>query len=174
MVILSINLQKSNYIIFSLRPQLTLLDSLPPVKLMALHYRESIYISIWVSYSSLTSPVPNAFRKKANKIIGLIYRHFYTNCSSSTLLQLYKMIICPLLKYGSVIWDPISPTLISSIESTQHRALKLVSKSWSTDYPSLLSQFCLSTLECRRKIAKVTLIFKIKLNLSRALTQLSP
>ena len=74
----------------------------------------------------------------------------------------------PILEYGSVIWDPISPTLISSIESTQDHALKLVSKSWSTDYPSLLSQFCLSTLECRRKIAKVTLIFKIKLNLSHS------
>ena len=104
-------------------------------------------------------------KKKANKIIGLIYRHFNANCSSSTLLTLYKMLICPLLEYGSVIWDSISPTLISFIESTQHRALKLMSKSWSTDYSSLLSQFCLSTLEHRRKIAKVTIIFKLKLNL---------
>ena len=75
------------------------------------------------------------------------------------------LIIRPLLEYGSVIWDPISPTLISFIESTQHRALKLVSKSWSTDYSSLLSQFRLSTLEHKRKIAKVTIIFKLKLNL---------
>ena len=59
----------------------------------------------------------------------------------------------------------IAYTLISFIESTQHRALKIMSKSWSTDYnSSLLSQFCLSTLEYRRKIAKVTIIFKLKLN----------
>ena len=97
------------------------------------------------------------------RTVGLIYRHLYGNYPSSTLLTL--VVICPLLEYGSMICDPISPTLISSIESSQHCALKLVSKSWYTDYYFLLSQFCLSTLERRRKIAKVTLIFKLKLNL---------
>ena len=69
-----------------------------------------------------------------------------------------------------MIWDPIhvSPTLISSIVYTQHRLLKLVSESWSSDYSSLLSQFCLHTLERRRKITKATLIFKLKLNLSHS------
>ena len=50
--------------------------------------------------------------------------------------------------------------------SSQHRVLKLVSKSWPTDYSFLLSQFCLSTLErIGIKIAKVAVIFKLKLNL---------
>ena len=54
------------------------------------------------------------------------------------------------------IYPTSLPTLISFIESTQHLALKLMCKSWSTDYSSQLSQFYLSTLEHRRKIAKVT------------------
>ena len=107
-------------------------------------------------------PLPLGSEEKANKIIGLIYRHFYAKCSSSTL---FTLLICPLLEYGSMIWDPISPTLISFIDLSQHHALKLVSKSWFTDYSSLLSQFCPSMLEHRRKIAKVTIIFKLKLNL---------
>ena len=160
---LSINLQKSKYIIFSLHPQ-PYLDSFPPVKIDGSSLQRVYtcnYLGLLFKPNLSWSQHIQEAKKKANKIIGLIYRHFYTNCSSSTLLTLYKMMIRPLLKYGSVIWDPISLTLISSIESTQHRALKLVSKSWSTDYPSLLSQvFCLPTLERRRKIkAKVTLIF---------------
>ena len=121
------------------------------------------FLIITVLQSTYSEEVGHAI----NYWTGLICRYFYANCCSSTLLTLYKMLIRPLLECGSVIWDPIPPTLISSIESrsTQHHALKLVSKSLSTDYSFLLSQFCLSTLESRRKIAKVTLIFKLKFNL---------
>ena len=81
--------------------------------------------------------------------LPLHYLHF-TKCWSAHSLSM------------AVVWDPTSPTLTSSIESTQHH---IVAKSWSTDYSSLPSQFCLSTLEHRRKKAKVTVIFKSKLNL---------
>ena len=124
------------------------------------------------SYTKLTLWYWPKTSTTTEQTVGLIYRHLYGNCSSSTLLTL--VVIRPLLEYGSVICDPISPTLISSIESSQRCALKFVSKSWSTDYYFLLSQFCLSMLERRRKIAKVTLIFKLKLNLMHSPTCNSP
>ena len=129
---LSINLQKSKYIIFSLCLQ-PYLDSLSSVKIdgspLQRVYTYKYLGLLFKPNLSWFQHIQEA-KKKANKIIGLIYRHFYTNCSSSTLLTLYKMMIRPILEYGSVIWDPISPTLISSIESTQHCALKLVLVHW--------------------------------------------
>ena len=56
-----------------------------------------------------------------------------------------------------LFWDPPSLTAISSLESVQHFALKMASKSWAYSYPSLLSQFAIKPLEQRKKFAKLPL-----------------
>uniref|UniRef100_A0A1X7UDT2 Reverse transcriptase domain-containing protein n=1 Tax=Amphimedon queenslandica TaxID=400682 RepID=A0A1X7UDT2_AMPQE len=88
-------------------------------------------------------------KRKARKVVGLIYRHFYSNSSPSTLLHLYTTLVRPILEYASVVWDPVSTSVSSSIEGIQHFALKMVSKSWSTSYFDLLSAFNLSSLAHR-------------------------
>ena len=98
--------------------------------------------------------------KKAKRLLGLIYRQFYKS-SSRTLLSLYVTLVRPILEYGSVIWDPSSPSVSSSLEAVQHFALKLASKSWSSSYSSLLSFFNIS-LSHRRARSKVIHIFKLK------------
>ena len=102
------------------------------------------------------------------KVLGLIYRHFYLHCTSSTLLTLYFTLVRPILEYCSVIWDPSSLTTISALESVQCFALKLVSKSWSTDYNFLLSSLNITTLAQRRRSAKILTIFKLKNHLSHS------
>ena len=62
----------------------------------------------------------------------------YIHCSSSTLLTLYKLLVHPILEYAAVIWDPVFHTNSNSLESVQHFTLKIVSKSWFSDYSSLL------------------------------------
>ena len=102
-------------------------------------------------------------------MLGLIYRHFYLHCTSSTLLTLYFTLVRPILEYCSVIWDPSSLTTISALESVQCFALKLVSKSWSTDYNFLLSSLNITTLAQRRRSAKILTIFKLKTHLSHSI-----
>ena len=89
--------------------------------------------------------------KKAEKVLGLIYRHFYLHCTSSTLLTLYFTLVRPIFEYCSVIWDPSSSNTISALELVQCFALKLVSKSWSTDYNLLLSSLKVTNLAQRRR-----------------------
>ena len=101
-------------------------------------------------------------KKKAKKILGLIYRHFYQHCPSSTLITLYKTLVRPILEYAAVIWDPTSKSASNSLESVQHFALKLSSKSWSSNYSSLLTSFKIPTLLHRRKCAKIIVIHKSK------------
>ena len=55
------------------------------------------------------------------------------------------------------------------IKDIQHFALKIVSKLWSQDYYSLLSELRLVTLSHRRK-KNIYTIFKLKNNLSHVIT----
>ena len=41
--------------------------------------------------------------------LGLIYHHFYKQCSSHTLLILYCTLVWLILEYNSALWDPPFP-----------------------------------------------------------------
>ena len=43
---------------------------------------------------------------KARRITGLLYRRFYHNANSDTLLQLYRSLVRPHLEYASPVWNP--------------------------------------------------------------------
>ena len=43
---------------------------------------------------------------KARKILGLLYRKFYNNAPSNSLVQLYLSLVRPHLDYASAIWSP--------------------------------------------------------------------
>ena len=158
---LNINLQKSKFMIFSLRPQ-SFFDSLPPVQIINIPLdRVYSYKYLGLTFQpnlSWSSHIHN-IRMKARKRLGLIYRH----------LTLYKILVRPILEYGAAIWDPPSLTAISSLESVQHFAFKMASKSWASSYPSLLSQFAIKPLEQRRKICKASSLFKLKFGFSHSI-----
>ena len=99
------------------------------------------YLGVLLTPNLSWLPHINFLRSKAKRILGLIYRQFYQSCPPSTLLVLYKSLVRPVLEYCSILWDPSSKNTINSIESVQYLALKIVSKSWNSDYESLLSQF---------------------------------
>ena len=171
---LHINILKTKYMIFSHRPQ-AYFDQLPTIKIAdsAIDRVSSFkYLGIVLKPNLSWSAHIHLLRKKAKKILGLIYRQFYKHCSSSTLLTLYKTLVRPILEYGSIVWDPPSPHVSDSLEQIQHFALKIISKSWTTDYSSLLFSLGLLSLKHRRKKHKIMLIFKLKNNLSH--TILSP
>ena len=167
---LSINTQKSKYMIFSLRPQ-SYFDSLPPVQIASFCLdRVYSYKYLGLTFRPNLSWSTHIFnmKKKAKKHLGLIYRHFYLHCPPSILLGLYNSLVRPILEYGAVVWDPSSQSLTSSIESVQHFALKLSFKSWNSSYQSLLDKSCLPSLAQRRKASKILNIFKFKSNLSHS------
>ena len=99
--------------------------------------------------------------RKSRKILGLLFRHFYCHSSPSALFKLYTALVRPHLEYCSTLWDPSSPTVTNSLEKVQFLALKLCSKNWSSSYSSLLRKFNCPTLSTRRKISKLTFLFKI-------------
>ena len=55
----------------------------------------------------------------------LLYRRQEGNWGILILLNPYKSLICPMLEYFCLVWDPSSKTLIQLFESTQKCAAKL-------------------------------------------------
>ena len=98
---------------------------------------------------------------KARKIIGVFYRRFYRNSSSSTLLKLYLSHIRPHLEYCSAVWNPHLKGDITELEKVQKYALKVCMKSWDTSYEDLLATSNVPSLEFRRKYNSVCHLFKI-------------
>ena len=115
-------------------PLALLLSNIPFDRVYSFKYL-GLILSCNLSWSSHINDVV----KRAKRIVGLLYRQFYSLSSSKTLLSLYTTMVCPILEYGSAIWDPPSASLSSFIEYVQYLALKMIQKSWSTSYADLLS-----------------------------------
>ena len=65
---------------------------------------------------------------KSRRLLGLLYRRFYTFSDSPSLLKLYSSLIRPHLEYCSFLWDPHSSHLSSQLEKIQFFAAKICSK----------------------------------------------
>ena len=92
---------------------------------------------------------------KARRLTGVLYRKFYKNSSTNTLLKLYTSFIRPHLEYACIAWDPFLKKDITLLEDVQKFALKICMKSWDLDYDTLLSQSHLPSLASRRQQAKL-------------------
>ena len=84
---------------------------------------------------------------KCKKLLGLLYRRFYT-CANSAFL--YRLYLRPILDYACQVWDPFTMKNIDQLESVQKFALKICAHCWDINYLELLDMFNISNLETRR------------------------
>ena len=98
---------------------------------------------------------------KARKVIGLLYRRFYSILNTDTLIQLYVLLVRPHLEYEYSVWAPASRKDIDSLKGLQKFAFWMANHNWSLNYQELLSLMDLPTLESRRLQLKFGHLFKI-------------
>ena len=164
---LQVNPTKSKFIYFSFKHQ-SFFDSLPSLKLGNSQIsRVYSYKYLGLTFTCTLSWLVhiNQTISKAKRLLGLIYRQFYHYSSSSTLLSLYTTIVRPILEYGSTIWTRHQQLYQLQLKKVRFFALKIISKTWSTSYSNLLSSVNISSLEHRRRSAKLLLFFKLSNNL---------
>ena len=97
----------------------------------------------------------------ATKQEDKLYRRFYQNSSSNTLLKLYQSFIRPHLEYSAVVWNPHLKRDIEALEKIQKYALRVCFKSWDSNYEDLLSMASLPSLRERCMQASLCHLFKI-------------
>ena len=127
-----------------------------------LSYVNSVkYLGILITSNLTWSQHISNLHLKARRLISMLYRKFYKNACSSTLLQLYISFIRPHLEYCSAVWDPYLAKDVELLEKTQKFGLKVCLKNWSSDYSCLLSTANIPTLAVRRSQARLSHMYKI-------------
>ena len=160
---LTLNLANCCYMVFSKKHQLTLPDSELHIGDSHALVRVSHYKYLGLNFSAdlSWSHHIDLICRKTRKLIGMLYRNFYQFSSPSVMAKLYKPLIRPHLEYACTIWDPHLRKDIQALENVQKFALRVCSKSWSSDYATLLDTLSIPTLSDRRDTLKLCLLFNI-------------
>ena len=98
--------------------------------------------------------------KKANRILGFIFRYFEFK-SKDIILQLYKSLVRPLLEYAVQFWSPYLLKDVDMLERVQRRATKMIPGMRSITYEERLKQLKLPSLALRRLRGELIETFKI-------------
>ena len=97
---------------------------------------------------------------RANRMLGLIKIGF--SClDQEVFMNLYPVLVRPLLEYCVQVWSPYKRKHINLIERVQRRATKLVPALRDLPYEERLSRLKLTTLEERRARGDMILTYKL-------------
>ena len=103
----------------------------------------------------------NQICTKARKLVGMLYRQFYTWADTNTLLCIYLTCIRPHLEYACQLWDPYTSKGKQALEAVQKFACKVCLKKWDLDYERMLQLLDLQPLSVRRQYLKLTTMYNI-------------
>ena len=101
-----------------------------------------------------------------NQMLGFIRRNLKVN-SKSVKERAYTMLARPKLEYASTVWDPYKREQINNLEKVQRRAARIVTNRHrnTSSVTDMLGDLGWQTLERRRKVARLSLLYKILANL---------
>ena len=119
------------------------------------------YLGVLLSSDLSWACHTNACCSKARQLLGLLYRRFYRNVDSSSLLKLYLALVRPHLEYAAPVWSPHTMQGITDLEKVQKFALKMCSGHWNWSYADLTEVTNVPTLENRRSYLKLVTLYKI-------------
>jgi hypothetical protein len=89
------------------------------------------YLGVTISSDLSWSEHIHTICTKARRTVGLLYRNFYMNSDTTSLLQLYVSLVRPLLEYACQVWHPHLVRDIAKLERVQKLALRLCTKQWT-------------------------------------------
>jgi hypothetical protein len=134
------------------------------------HTLESVttakYLGITISNDMNWDTHINNITSKANKIIGFLRRNLpIQNTETKTLA--YKSMVRSNLEYCASVWSPHTEKLKSKLEQVQRRAARYVTNRYhnTSSVSAMLNHLQLPTLEHRRNLNRITMLYKITNNL---------
>ena len=104
---------------------------------------------------------------KASRMLGVVRRNLY-RCPENLKQTAYVSLVRPLIEYASVAWDPYQKGHIRDLEKIQRGAARFTKSEYSRTkgtVTDLLKELDWSSLEERRRKARLTLMYKINNNL---------
>jgi hypothetical protein len=102
---------------------------------------------------------------KGNRTLGFTRRNL-RECIKQVRETSYLTIVRPTLEYAAMVWDPTTQTLIQTLENVQRRAARFVINDYTNRTPgcvtSMLTSLEWQTLEQRRRISRLVMMYKIQ------------
>ena len=114
------------------------------------------YLSVTITDDLKWDTHINLICNKARRVIGMIYRHFYSHSSPEFLIHLYKTLI---LEYCSVIWDPHIIYLKNRLMDVEKFVLRVCIKHWNASYCELIYLADIMPLVVHRTRSKLLLLY---------------
>ena len=99
---------------------------------------------------------------KANRTLGFLRRNLFS-CPQDVREAAYKVLVRPILEYGSSVWDPHYEGLIDDLEKVQKRAARFVTRNYTYEKGSMtgiLKKLKWESLQKRRKDNRIILLCK--------------
>ena len=109
---------------------------------------------------------------KANKTIGFLKRNL--NINNTTIKETaYKSLVRPTLEYASTVWDPYQQNNKNRLEMVQRRAARYVTNRYhnTSSVSDMLNQLEWKTLEDRRRISRLAMMYKLANGMVRVDTE---
>ena len=120
------------------------------------------YLGVELSSALDWSHHINSKVNKANQTVGFLRRNL-GNCPESVKELAYKSLVRPHVEYASQVWDPWMDKHIKQIEAVQRRSERF-EKNCRQLTPetvtNLLNDLDWSSIQSRRKVARVTMLHK--------------
>ena len=127
------------------------------------------YLGVTLTNNMSWSEHINAITAKANKTLGFLKRN--VKISSQNIKEIaYKTYVRPILEYASSVWDPSEEQSIQLIERVQRRAARFVLRRYrnTSSVSAMLHHLQWPSLQHRRKLARLTMLYKIRHGLACA------
>ena len=99
---------------------------------------------------------------KANRTIGFLRRTLFS-CTQDVKEAAYKGMVCPILEYGSSVWDTYTDKLHEEWEKVQNCAARIVTRNYVYETGSMtgiIGQLKWESLKKRRKDKRLILLYK--------------
>ena len=95
---------------------------------------------------------------KANRTLGFLRRTLFS-CTQNVKEAAYKVMVRPILEYGSSVWDPHTDKLQEELEKVQNRAARFVTRNYVYE-TGILGQLKWESLKKWRKDNRLILLYK--------------
>lgn len=102
--------------------------------------------------------------KKANQMLGFIFRTCYEFSNHRTIKTLYMSYVNSVLNYGSLIWNPQYDVYIGKLEGVQNKFIDYVNRKYfphTNERCVIRKTLNLLPLESRRQISDIKFLFKV-------------
>ena len=124
------------------------------------------YLGVSLSENLNWKPHILNITNKANSTLGFVKRNLH-HCPQKVKDQAYKWLVRPRLEYGCTVWDPYRAYQKSWLEQVQRRAARFVTRTYTREEGCVTNALKLlnwPTLEKRRQVARLTLMYKCVTN----------